>query len=74
LFKLKIDRRWGLTSATAWARLLVDRVQILVLCSTTKLSWRRKQANGTSTTAAMYATVTTTDIAPTAGDEGGEGK
>jgi hypothetical protein len=31
MFKLEINRRWGLTAARAWARLLIDRIQIFVL-------------------------------------------
>jgi hypothetical protein len=31
MLKLEIDRRWGLTKALAWARLLIDRIHILVL-------------------------------------------
>jgi hypothetical protein len=37
-------------------------------------SWEHKHASDSSTTAAIYATDTTTDIAPRAGAEGGEGK
>jgi hypothetical protein len=31
MFKLEINRRYGLTAARAWARLLIGRFQILVL-------------------------------------------
>jgi hypothetical protein len=31
MFKIKINRRWGLIAARAWARLLTERIQILVL-------------------------------------------
>jgi hypothetical protein len=31
MFKLEINRRWGITAARAWARLLIERIQILVL-------------------------------------------
>jgi hypothetical protein len=30
MFKLKINRRWGLTEARAWVRLIIYRIQILV--------------------------------------------
>jgi hypothetical protein len=39
-----------------------------------KQSWEHGHANDSSTTAAMHATATTKNIAPTAGAEGGEGK
>jgi hypothetical protein len=31
MFKREINRRWGLIAARAWARLLIERIQILVL-------------------------------------------
>jgi hypothetical protein len=31
MFKLEINRRWELTAARAWARLLIDLIFILVL-------------------------------------------
>jgi hypothetical protein len=31
MFKLEINRHWGLTAARAWAHLLVDRIRILLL-------------------------------------------
>jgi hypothetical protein len=31
MFKREINRRWGLTAARAWARLLIERIHILVL-------------------------------------------
>jgi hypothetical protein len=31
MFKLKINRRWGLKAAREWARLLIERIHILVL-------------------------------------------
>jgi hypothetical protein len=31
MFKREIDRRWELTAARAWARLLIERIHILVL-------------------------------------------
>jgi hypothetical protein len=31
MFKRDINRRWGLTAARAWARLLIERIHILVL-------------------------------------------
>jgi hypothetical protein len=30
MFKREINRRWGLTAAREWARLLIERIQILV--------------------------------------------
>jgi hypothetical protein len=42
--------------------------------SAMKRSFEYRHANDSSTTAAVYATATTTVIAPTAGAEGGEGK
>jgi hypothetical protein len=39
-----------------------------------QLHMNQEKRDDSSTTAAMYATVTTADIAPTAGAEGGEGK
>jgi hypothetical protein len=30
MFKREINRRWGLTAARAWARLLIERIHILV--------------------------------------------
>jgi hypothetical protein len=31
MFKREINRRWGLKAARAWARLLIERIHILVL-------------------------------------------
>jgi hypothetical protein len=31
MFECEINRRWGLTAARAWARLLIERIHILVL-------------------------------------------
>jgi hypothetical protein len=31
MFKREINRRWGLTAARAWARLLIERMLVLVL-------------------------------------------
>jgi hypothetical protein len=31
MFKREINRRWGLIAARAWARLLIERIHILVL-------------------------------------------
>jgi hypothetical protein len=31
MFKIEINRRWGLTAARVWARLLIKRIHILVL-------------------------------------------
>jgi hypothetical protein len=31
MFKREINRRWGLTAARAWARLLIERIKIVVL-------------------------------------------
>jgi hypothetical protein len=31
MFKREINRRWGLIAAKAWARLLIERIHILVL-------------------------------------------
>jgi hypothetical protein len=39
-----------------------------------KRNWEHRHAIDSSTTAAMYATATATDIAPTAGAKGGKGK
>jgi hypothetical protein len=30
MFKFEINRRWGLTAARAWARLLTERIHVLV--------------------------------------------
>jgi hypothetical protein len=31
MFKREINRRWGLTAAWVWARLLIERIHIMVL-------------------------------------------
>jgi hypothetical protein len=31
MFKREMNRRWGLTAACAWARFLIERIQIMVL-------------------------------------------
>jgi hypothetical protein len=31
MFKREINRRWGLTAVRKWARLLIERIQFLVL-------------------------------------------
>jgi hypothetical protein len=31
MFKREINRRWGLTAARAWARLLIEHTHVLVL-------------------------------------------
>jgi hypothetical protein len=73
MFKNEIKRRWGLTAARAWARLLIERTHILVL-GFGDVKELGEEARQRQYSTAMYATVTTTDIVPTAGAEGGEGK
>jgi hypothetical protein len=74
MFKREIDRRWGLTAARAWARLLIELIQILVLGFNdfTELGAQARQRQFSRY--AMYATATTIYIAPMAWAEGGEGK
>jgi hypothetical protein len=74
MFKREINRRWGLIAARAWARLLIERIRILVLGFDDVAELGAQARQRQFYYSAMYATVTTTDIAPTAGAEGGEGK
>jgi hypothetical protein len=74
MFKREINRRWGLTAARAWARLLVERIQILVLDFDDETELGAQTRRRQFYYSAMYATVTATDIAPSAGAEGGESK
>jgi hypothetical protein len=71
MFKLEINRPWGLTAARAWARLLLDRIlSSSNWDSTTKRVLEHRHANNSSTTAAMYAPATAMDTAPMAGAQG----
>jgi hypothetical protein len=60
MFKREINRRWGLVAARAWARLLIERIHILVLGFDDETELGTRRANDSSTTAATYATATAT--------------
>jgi hypothetical protein len=74
MFKYEINRSWELTAARAWARLLIERRQILALGfdDVIKLGAQARQRQF------YYSRYVRNghdkDIAPTAGDEGGDGK
>jgi hypothetical protein len=74
IFKLEINRSWGLTAARTWARLLIDRIHIPVLGFDDKRILEHRHAKASCTLAAVYATATTIDTASKAGAEGGEFK
>jgi hypothetical protein len=72
IFKLEINFHWGLTAARAWAPLLIEHIQILVLGFDDITELGHRHANDSSTTAAIYATATTMGIASMASAYGGE--
>jgi hypothetical protein len=74
MFKREINRRWGLTAARAWERLIFERIHILVLgfddvtepgaqARQRQFYYSRYVCNGHDN-----------GHRPTAGAEGGEGK
>jgi hypothetical protein len=72
--KFEINRRWGLTAARACARLLIELKHVLVLGldDVTELGAQARKRQFYYSR--WHAMATTTQIAPTAGADGGEGK
>jgi hypothetical protein len=70
MFKLEINRRWGLTEVGHKLVSLMDHIRILVLGFVMESGLEHSHANGSFTTAAMYAKATVMDTAPMTGAEG----